>query len=101
VPTKQKGKKQGKGTVKSGDGFVSIDYEHSRTKLASGFTTRKDLGRVNKNAVPQVLGLHPPLAALATVVVAKMREYRLSRPADLMQRASFGRNSAVTLVAPL
>ena len=61
MPTKQKGKKQGKGTVKSGDGFVSIDYEHSRTKLASGFTTRKDLARVSKNAVPQVLGLHPPL----------------------------------------
>jgi hypothetical protein len=44
VPTKQKGKKQGKGTVKSGDGFVSIDYEHSRAKL----DTRKDLGRVKK-----------------------------------------------------
>jgi hypothetical protein len=43
VPIKQKGKKQGKGTVKSGDGFVNIDYEHSRAKLASGFTTRKDL----------------------------------------------------------
>ena len=40
---------------------MRIDYEHSRTKLASGFTTRKDLSRVNKNAVPQVLGLHPPL----------------------------------------
>ena len=61
MPTKQKGKKQSKGTVKSGDGFVSIDYEHSRAKLASGFTTPKDLGRVNKNAVPQVLGLHMPL----------------------------------------
>ena len=100
MPTKQKGKKQGKGTVKSGDGFVSIDYEHSRAKLASGFTTRKDLGRVNKNAVPQVLGLHPLWGALATVGVAGTRAGRLFRLVDLVQHTSFEVNSSATLVAP-
>jgi hypothetical protein len=30
VPTKQTGKKQGKETVKSGNGFVSVDYESGR-----------------------------------------------------------------------
>ena len=70
---------------------MRIDYEHSRTKLASGFTTRKDLGRVNKNAVPQVLGLHPLWGALATVGVARTQA--------VMQRASFGRNSAAIFAA--
>ena len=100
MPTKQKGKKQGKGTVKSGDGFVSIDYEHSRAKLASGFTTRKDLGRVNKNAVPQVLGLHPLWGALATVGVARTRAGRLFRLVDLVQHTSSEGNRNETLAAP-
>jgi hypothetical protein len=30
MPTKQTGKKQGKGTVNSGDGFVSVAYDSGR-----------------------------------------------------------------------
>jgi hypothetical protein len=37
--------------VKSGNGFVSVDYERSRAEPVSGFITRKDLGWVDKNAV--------------------------------------------------
>jgi hypothetical protein len=42
VPAKQRGKKQGKGTVKSGDGFVSVAYESDRKPLLSRVTNRKD-----------------------------------------------------------
>jgi hypothetical protein len=44
APTKQRGKKQGKGTVKSSNGFASVSYGNACTPLISGFTNRKDVG---------------------------------------------------------
>ena len=44
APTKQTGKKQGKGTVKSSNGFPSVSYGNACTSLISGFTNRKDVG---------------------------------------------------------
>ena len=43
VPTKQTGKKQGKETVKSNNGFVSVAYGGVRAQLVPLFTDRKDI----------------------------------------------------------
>ena len=69
---------------------MRIDYEHSRTKLVSGFTTRKDLSRVNKNAVPQVLGLHAPLRRASDCRGGKKPEYREKSSASFPRHASSG-----------
>ena len=44
MPTKQTAKKQGKGTVNPGNGFVSVDYEGDRKQVVWEFTNRKDVG---------------------------------------------------------
>ena len=46
MPTKQTGKKQSKGTVKSDNGFLSVAYKIGRKEVVWEFINRKDLGCV-------------------------------------------------------
>jgi len=46
VVAKQTGKKHGKGTVKSSNGFVNVACDSGRKQLVSLFTNRKDVSCV-------------------------------------------------------
>ena len=50
MPAKQTGKKHGKGTVKTGDGFASVAYDSRRKQLVPEFTNRKDVASLESLA---------------------------------------------------